>query len=233
MHSWQRTILALLALYAPLLAAAQAAPEAHQSLDALRATAEQFVRSQARDSQLQVQVGALDERLRLVACRGAPQAALAQGATLGARTTIGLHCANPSWTVYVPVNVKSEVAVLLTRQALARNASIGPADVVTQKRWVPGFAHLYVTDPQSLTGQHVRQPVAPGTAVTVELIAADVLVKRGARVTLLAVSGGFEVRAQGEAVMDSGSGGRVRVQNLASQKIVEGTAETATLVRVN
>ncbi|MEO7773964.1 MAG: flagellar basal body P-ring formation chaperone FlgA [Steroidobacteraceae bacterium] len=206
-----------------------------QSLDDLRVVAEGFVRAQVSNKEIpvQVQIGALDERLRLTPCNGAPQGLLPSGTRVAARMTIGLRCADPVWTVYVPVSVQSEVPVLVTRAALARNSAPTIADVEIQKRWVPGFAHLYVTDPAALAGRHLRQPVAPGTALTVEQLAADVLVKRGQRVTLLAVAGGFEVRAQGEALADSGSGGRVRVQNLSSRQVVEGIAESATLVRVN
>lgn len=234
MHDIKGKLLLLLAALACAAAPAQDAPR--QPLDSLRSAAESFVRAQLGDAPgnnaLRVQTGALDERLRLASCRTALEASLPQGARVAARMTLGVRCPDPLWTVYVPVSVQSEVAVLVTRHALPRNASVSRADVETEKRWVAGFAHLYVTDPASLAGRHLKQALAPRTALTVELLAADVLVKRGQRVTLLARSGGFEVRAAGEALADSGAGGRVRVQNLDSKRIVEGVAETATLVRV-
>jgi flagella basal body P-ring formation protein FlgA len=232
------SLLALLISSASLCAIA--ADPTRQSLDALRVVAERFVRAQLGDdavpggkpARLQVQVGALDERLRLGAC-GAPQAALPAGAHLAPRMTIALSCPEPRWAVYVPVSVQSEVSVLVARHALPRNAAPAAADLDRQTRWVPGFAHLYVTDLATLAGRHLRIPVSQGAALTVDAFAADVLVKRGQRVTLLATAGGFEVRAAGEALADSGAGGRVRVQNLSSHQVVEGVAESATLVRVN
>jgi flagella basal body P-ring formation protein FlgA len=59
-----------------------------------------------------------------------------------------------------------------------------------------------------------------------------VLIRRGQRVTLIARTGGFEVRALGEAVADAGPTGRIRVQNLSSLKVIEGQAESADTVRV-
>jgi flagella basal body P-ring formation protein FlgA len=65
------------------------------------------------------------------------------------------------------------------------------------------------------------------------LLAADILVRRGQRVTLIATIGGLEVRAQGEAIADAGPTGRVRVLNLASRRIVEGQVESREQVRVS
>ena len=66
-----------------------------------------------------------------------------------------------------------------------------------------------------------------------DLLAADVLVRRGQRVTLVAMAGGIEVRAAGEAVADAGPDGRVRVLNLSSRRVVEGRAEAGDRVRVS
>ena len=61
---------------------------------------------------------------------------------------------------------------------------------------------------------------------------ADTVVKRGQQVTLLASVGGIEVRATGRALNDAQAAGRVRVQNLASQMVVEGVVESGSVIRV-
>jgi flagella basal body P-ring formation protein FlgA len=83
-----------------------------------------------------------------------------------------------------------------------------------------------------LAGRHLIGAVAPGTALSIELLAADILVKRGQRVTLVVAVGGLEVRAQGEAVGDATAAGRVRVLNLDSRRIVEGQVESRDRVRI-
>jgi flagella basal body P-ring formation protein FlgA len=45
-------------------------------------------------------------------------------------------------------------------------------------------------------------------------------------------AGGLEVRAPGRALADASANQRLRVQNSGSLKIVEGVAETDTVVRV-
>jgi flagella basal body P-ring formation protein FlgA len=102
-----------------------------------------------------------------------------------------------------------------------------------QRRRVPGIAASYINDVSQLSGRHLKATAAAGTALTVDLLLADVLIRRGQRVTLVAAAGGLEVRAQGEALTDAQPNGRVRVMNLNSQRPVEGQVESRDIVRVN
>ena len=214
---------------------ATAQVDATQDLNSLRTTVSEFAKSrlgpQASGTQLFVQPGALDPRLRLAPC-AAPEAFLPPGSKPGARFTVGIRCASPAWSLYLPVTVESELPVLILKSAAARDTTLTANDVELQRRRVPGFATLYLTDAAQLAGRHLKQSSAPGTALTTDLLVEDIKVKRGQRVTLLASAGSFEVRAPGEAIADARPDGRVRVQNLSSGKIVEGRAESADTVRV-
>ena len=130
-------------------------------------------------------------------------------------------------------NVETEMSVLLLKKAAARDARISADDVEVQRRRMPGFAAGYLTRPDELVGRHLRQAAPPGTVLTAELMANDLLVRRGQRVTLIAGIGGIEVRAPGEAMSDATPAGRVRVQNLNSRRVVEGQVESTDRVRVN
>jgi flagella basal body P-ring formation protein FlgA len=131
------------------------------------------------------------------------------------------------------MTVETEITVLVTRRAADRSSSLGPDDVELQQRRVPGFAAGYLTDAGQLRNRHLKAPVSPGTALSADMLVTDTLIKRGQRVTLIASTGGFEVRAMGEAVADSNAAGRVRVLNLSSRKIVEGQAESSDRVRMS
>ena len=206
-----------------------------QTVSSIRNAAEDFVRgrlqTQDANSKLYVEAAPLDSRLRLPPCP-VPTAFLPSGASIGARTTIGIRCTTPQWSVYVPVSVESEFGVLVLKQASARGASLGAADIEVQKRRVPGFAANYVLDVSALAGKHLKNDAAPGTPLTVDLLVPDLIIKHGQRVTLLVSAGGIDVRAQGEAISDATASGRVRVENLSSHKVVEGQVESADLVRV-
>lgn len=223
---------ALLLLALPGFAAAQAPV---QDLDAIAGAATGFVRAQfgAGNPGLHVTVTQLDPRLRLPRC-GTPVEGFAPSALkAGARMTIGVRCTQPQWSVFVPVGIETEMTVLTLNKAVARLGKPGLTDIEKKTLRVPGFAADYLTDPSELDGRHLRMPAGPGTPLTTRLLANDILVKRGQRVTLVAEVGGISVRAQGEAVANATAAGRVRVLNLASRRIVEGQVESADRVRVD
>jgi flagella basal body P-ring formation protein FlgA len=226
---YSRTLLLL------LLATAAARADSVQDVGNIRATAENFIRAQlltqTGNATLYVEAAPLDPRLRLPECQ-APVAFLPSGAGVAARTTVGVRCLAPLWSVYVPVSVDSQLSVLVLKQASQRGASIAAADVEVQTRRVQGFAAHYVLDAAALAGKHLKADAPQGTPLTTALLVPDIIIKRGQRVTLVASVGGIEVRAEGEAVSDATGAGRVRIQNLASRKIVEGQVESANIVRV-
>jgi flagella basal body P-ring formation protein FlgA len=212
--------------------------DAIQSPDSIRESAAAFVRQRMQSDTnpggtVHVQAGILDARLRLASCAQPLQPFAPSELRAAARLTVGVRCAQPSWTVYVPVQVETETDVLVLLRAMPRNSAILPADVKKERRRVPGVAASYLTDVTQLTGRHLRGTAPPGAALTVEQLAADILVRRGQRITLIATAGGLEVRAQGEAVSDATPDGRVRVLNLNSHRVVEGRVESRDSVRVS
>ncbi|MET0282593.1 MAG: flagellar basal body P-ring formation chaperone FlgA [Steroidobacteraceae bacterium] len=222
-------------LLAPLSAQAQA--QAIQTPQEIQQAAERFVATQLSSAGgahvTHVTAEPLDARLRLARCAQPLAGALPAAARIGARVTVGVTCTQPRWTVYTPVGVETELPVLVLRNAAARDAHVSAGDVETKTLRVPGLASTYISSVAQLADRHLRLAAAPGTALTVELLVADILVKRGQRVTLVVNAGGFEVRAQGQAVADATAAGRVRILNLGSNKIVEGQVESRDLVRVS
>jgi flagella basal body P-ring formation protein FlgA len=181
----------------------------------------------------QVTADPLDARLRLAHCNQPLSATLPAGARIGARATVGVACPAPQWSIYLTVNIETQMPVAVLRNAAARDAALTAADVEIRTLRLPGLPATYITSAEQLAGRHLKQAAAPGTPLTVELLAADILVKRGQRVLLVAQAGGIEVRAQGEAVADARPNGRVRVLNLSSRRIVEGQVEGRDRVRVS
>ncbi len=183
-HAQSALILTLLLW--PLGALAQAT----QAPDDIRAAAEAFVTARlgsgGDDVTLHATAGQLDARLRLPACPRPLSAALPPSARMAARVTVGVSCGAPRWRVYVPVSVETELPVLVLREAAARGAKLTADDVEVRRMRVPGLADTYIRDVAQLANRHLKVSAAPGTALDVSLLAADILVKRGQRVTLVA-----------------------------------------------
>jgi flagella basal body P-ring formation protein FlgA len=206
-----------------------------QPLDDIQSAAETFVRSHLPSSTAKQYVTAsnLDPRLRVEACNQPLQAFQQSATTLGERVTVGVRCATANtWTLYVPVSVEVEIPVLVLRRALARRARVALIDVEPETRRMPGSAATFLQDVTSLQGHRLKRSLPAGTALTVDMLVPDVVVRRGQQVTLIAASGPVEIRAQGHALTEGGVDDRVRVQNMSSLKVVEGVVESDSVVRV-
>jgi flagella basal body P-ring formation protein FlgA len=231
---------ALLLLAAGALARAQetvptGAADNVQGLPSIRAAAEKAVRGviDAGVRGVTLEATSLDPRLRLVACptRLVTFANAPRGAQ--SRVTVRVSCTQPAWTLNVPVEIRRRQNVLVLKRAVSRGETLQAADVLTQSRELPGLGSPFVASVDQLTGRLARRPLPEGTALTADALSVALLIKRGQQVTLVAQSNGFEVRAPGRAMADAGADQRVRVQNLNSLKIIEGTADKDSIVRVS
>ena len=226
------TALALVAVSG--VAAAQDA--GREPLEAIRATAESFVKSQMpREANVaSVTAGTLDSRLRLARCTSGMHSQLPAGVSLQSRTMVGVACDGPvRWMVYVPVTVESRISVLVLKHPVPRDARLTIEDVTVETRKVTGLSTAYLTSENDLLARTVQRPLPMGTTLTMDMFKPDLVIKHGQEVTLVAAAGGIEVRATGRALADAAGGTRLKVQNLSSLKVVEGVVEGPDVVRVS
>lgn len=231
-HRWLSLPLAL----ALGIATVGAQDAAREPLDAIRSTAEAFVKTQLpQDSSVaSVTAGTLDNRLRLARCTGGMHAQLPPGASLQSRALVGVACNGPvRWTVYVPVTVESQISVLVLKHPVPRDARLTSDDVTLEKRKVVGMTTAFLTDVTDLQGRSAQRPLPMGTTLTMDMFKADLVVQHGQEVTLVASAGGIEVRATGRALSDAAAGARIKVQNMSSMKVVEGVVQGHDLVVVS
>jgi flagella basal body P-ring formation protein FlgA len=206
-----------------------------QPLDSIRATAVEFVRngSGADRARIRIETGTLDERLRLPACARPLEAFLPPGARLAGTTTIGVRCtAATSWSVFVPVRIKIHGPVLIAARPLARGVAITAADLRVENRDLAALPGAILADPAQAIGRQTAVPISAGSLLTPAQIRPARLVKRGEKVTILASSGAFEVRAGGEALADGAEGEAIPVRNVLTRKVVQATVTEAGVVRV-
>jgi flagellar basal body P-ring formation protein FlgA len=218
------------------LAAAGAALSAPVAdLASLQMAAERAVRRELppADGQTLVHAQTLDPRLRLAECELPLEAAITGDGQARAHTTVAVHCPGAvHWTIYLSVTVDSEFPVLVARHAMSRDTELHPADFELMPRRLPGLTTDYVSKPAMLTGQRLRQAIAGGEALSLVAMTPANLIHRGQQVTLIAASGGFEVRMSAVALTDGRLADRIRVQNLSSQRVIEGIVRSDSVVEV-
>lgn len=223
----------MLGLSAAGLAAAAAAV---QPVASIRHAAERFVRQQMPPGEQAVVVsaGRLDPRLRLARCGGPLEAAQLAGARLAANMSIAVGChVGADWTIYVPVSIKSRIHVWALRHPEAAGTRLAAGDLLPETRLVSGVAAGYVTNLALLTRSTLRHPMPAGAVLRDGDLLADFMIRQGQQVTLVASTGGIDVRTHGIALQDGRYGALIRVQNPNSKKVVQGTVGGSHVVYVS
>ena len=210
-------------------ASAQTAP-AHEPLDHIREAALSAARTQV-SSAVELSTGRLDERLRLAACP-APLSSQVMS-TSGAALSVEVRCDAAGWKLFVPVSVREQVTVLVAARALSRGQTLSASDVQIQTRERAGLGPAWIGSLDEIEGQVMQRPVSAGAMLVPALLAPARLVKRGQSVTIVGLSGGFQVRAQGKALADAASGESVAVENLSSRRVVQGLVQSDGTVRIS
>lgn len=206
-----------------------------QDLETIRTAAEQFLKTQPHDAGIstEIQAGTLDPRLHLTRCEQSLQAFQPAGARSVGNTTVGVRCSGGSpWSIYVPVHVSASAEVMVINRPVARDAILSAADLRHERRDLATLSYGYVLHAKQATGQRVTRSLSEGTVLTPNNLAPPQWVKRGEHVTVLAQAGGMEVRMTGEALMDGTEGSTVRVRNLNSARVVEGTVIAQGVIQV-
>ena len=222
-----------LLLAACLLCGSAAAAAQTQSLEQIRAAVHDFIVADLDGKDAELEVGRLDQRLRLPACGEPLDVSRPAGQRLG-NTTVSVRCpgAQP-WTLYVPVTVNLYETVLSAAGALARGTALKLSDLAPIRRNIATLGYGYYVRPEDVIGMELRRTLRPGEILTPANIKAPALVTSGDRVLLVADSGGVRVAMQGEALQEGAAGERVQVRNLSSRRVVEGEVVARGLVKVS
>lgn len=223
----------LIALLLALGCNAQAAEPGWETSDRIRAIVSDFARQQA-GPQAKIDVGALDDRLRLPACNTPPQAFSPAGSTARGALSVGVRCDGPTaWSLYVPVRIGENRNIVVINRSINRGEIITDKDVALQERDITSLPYGYLANASDVVGKTIKRPLTAGSVVTPDALELQRIVKRGQSVTLISRIGSAEIRAQGKALSDGGQGDRVKVENASSRRVIEGVVRSADTVEVS
>lgn len=207
-----------------------------QSRESIRSAAHEFIRNLAHKAygpNLEVKIGQLDSRLRLVSCEQSLKSFLPPGGKSLGNTTVGVSCSGMKpWTLYVPAQVMVYREILVNTRPLTRGEVVNAKDLRLESRSLTTLTSGYLTDSSRAIGNFVKRSLPLGTAITGSMLAPPRLIKRGEQVTVVMESAGVEVRATAKAMSDGASGEKIRVQNTSSKQVLEGVIVSAGVVRI-
>jgi len=228
-------VLAVFALETPAALAAAAANQ-WQTHATIRAAAQSYMDAFIQNQHAgrsEVRLGSLDPRLRLKSCKQPLEASLPQGGRTIGNTTVSVRCPDEGgWSIYVSARVNVYGPVLITRQPLARGATVIDSDLELVERNLATLPHGYYSDSTPVAGMLAKRTIAAAAVITPQMLQAPKLIKRGERVTLVAETGPLKVRMTGHAMSDGVSGQLIGVRADGSKRVVDGIVVSRGVVKV-
>ncbi len=123
--------------------------------------------------------------------------------------------------------------VLTARRGLRRNQILTERDVEWTEVRSKHVLRNVVTDLNEVIGSKITRNLDPGENLSPYMLKKVPLVKRGDRVTLIAIKGALKITVPGVAKENGFKDATVMVQNVQSKKIVYGTVVNSRTVMVN
>ncbi len=209
----------------------------YHSHDDIMNTAEEFINDSidSDNENIKVSVKSLDKRLRLSKCLTPLNAFWPPGSKNTGHTTVGIRCEHDSkpWKIFVSANVKQFAEVWVTRVAVARGSILTENSAVLDWREISHRSIQYYTNEQNPIGLVTKRPLRIGDILSPTALDKPIAIKRGDKVIVIARKNGLEIRATATALNSAAKGDRIKVRNIASDKVMEGTLFDDSIVYVN
>jgi flagella basal body P-ring formation protein FlgA len=177
-----------------------------------------------------ITVGPLDPRTSLAAC-AAPQAFQQPGARAWGKTTVGVRCSAPAWTVYLQVQVSVLTDYVAAAVPLAQGQPIEAAQLVLVKGDLAALPNGVVTDIAQAVGRSSIVSLPSGAPLRLDGLRSKPVVQQGQLVRVVSSGAGFRVSAEARAIGNAADGQLVQVRTPAGA-IISGVAKAGGLVEV-
>lgn len=167
-------------------------------------------------ARVEVELGQLDQRLRLAPCRQV-QPYLPAGLKMWGKSRIGLRCLDAAqggarWNVSLPVTVRVYARALVAGAALPTGTLLTPGLLQLAEVDIAAEPGQVFTGEELVEGRSLQRPLSPGEA----LRSSDLKLRRwfavGERVQVLASGTGYAISGEAQALEPGLEGQDVRVR---------------------
>ena len=172
------------------------------------------------DAQIDVRVSAFDNRLVLGTCDDLT--ATPRGRQVVGRIPVALKCTSPvPWSAFLSGDVRVEAPVLVATAPLPRGTMLTAGDFETKTHDISRLRSMPLRDPDQVIGQQLKRSLDAGSVLYLSQIERPLAVRRGEKVTVMAIRGSVRIAAPGESLENGRRGEQIRVVNRQSGKTIE------------
>ena len=177
-----------------------------------------------------VEVGVIDSRLRLPACASINvDLPSANSAMMTAKVT----CADPNWTLYVPVHLHEWIDAVVAATNLAPNTPLTASQLTRGRADAFSGTGGLITDPHQVEGKILRVGITAGAPILSPQLDLPIAVHRGQRVMLTLTDPEMTIKTTATALDDGRVGDTITVENADSQKTLRATVARDGGVEIN
>lgn len=182
-------------------------------------------------ARVEVEVGALDPRLKLAPCaRITPY--VPAGTRLWGRARVGLRCDEGArWSVFLPVTVKVFARAWTVNQSLPPGTLLEPSHLLQDEVDLAAEPSLVIRQPQAAIGRTLTRALRPGQAVREADLKPRQWFAAGDTVRVLTMGSGFAISADGQALSAGIEGQNVKVR-VEGGRVVSGRATAERRIEV-
>jgi flagella basal body P-ring formation protein FlgA len=222
-------LFSLLLLAAPL---ALAQTGARQDGAALRKLAEGYLQAQSAGlpGKVTIKVSAVDPRLALAACP-APEAFQQPGARPWGKTTVGVRCTAPVWSMFLQAQVNVIADYVTAAVPLAQGQPIDASQLATMQGDIAAMPNGIITDMAQAIGRTPTVSLPAGTPLRLDALKSKPVVQQNQAVRIVSRGENFSVSGEGKAIGNAGEGQIVQVRTPRGA-IISGTARNGGIVEV-
>lgn len=208
-------------LFSPYLHAAQML----QDIPSLREEVRQYLVDEYGNGEVvEIDVAKLDSRLRLRRCDDNLTLETSSASADASNVTVQVACEAPaSWSFYLSAKIKRQRQMVTAKQSFRKGHILSYEDLTVVTKMTNALPSGFASDPKQLIGKEIKRSVRAGDVLTHSVVAQPMLVRRGDQITIFAQMGSISVSTPGEALSNGRIGEAIRVKNLRSNRIVQGT----------
>lgn len=204
-----------------------------QNLAILKAKITDFltVQTVGYPGKVTVQAGHIDPNLKLAACADV-NVFIPSGSRPWGKTSVGVRCAAPQWTIYVQATVSVHAQYLVAASPLVQGQVLGAQDMLFESGDLTQLPAGIFTDMAQAVGRTANISMKAGSVLRQDMLKASPVVQQGQTVMVVSQGQGFSVSAEGQAVTKASEGQVVQVK-VSNGQLVSGIARLGGKVEVN
>jgi len=180
-----------------------------------------------------LKTGKIDSRMKFKKCQQDLTASISGIFRVNKHFTVGVKCANPQWSFYVPIKAIITANIVVANTTILKNEYISKSKLMLVKQAISGQHRRYFKQIKDVAGKEAKRTIKANKPITASQLQPNYLVKRKQQVLIVARNPNLMVKMKGIALKNGKNRDRIKVRNIKSNKIIEGVVSAEGIVTVN